>query len=152
MTYTLIPTEDGLHLCRGNSVNFIVRLVSLSFLRWGGVRLSPLGTSATNWLIVPAPDDRDECGAVGGMRIDRRNRSTPRKPVPMPLSLPKTPHYLTWARTRAVAVGSRQRTSWPMSRSCVVWLIQQYLKHDLPAVRSSTSKQFYVVALELYTQ
>jgi hypothetical protein len=23
-----------------------------------GVRLSPLGTSATNWPIVPAPDDR----------------------------------------------------------------------------------------------
>jgi hypothetical protein len=35
---------------------------------WGGVRLSPLGTSATNWPIVPAPDDGD-CGAVGGMRI-----------------------------------------------------------------------------------
>jgi hypothetical protein len=34
---------------------------------WGGVRLSPLGTSATIWPIVPAPDD--ECGAVGGMRI-----------------------------------------------------------------------------------
>jgi hypothetical protein len=25
---------------------------------WGGVRLGPLGTSATNWPIVPAPDDR----------------------------------------------------------------------------------------------
>jgi hypothetical protein len=25
---------------------------------WGGVRLSPLGTSAINWPIVPAPDDR----------------------------------------------------------------------------------------------
>jgi hypothetical protein len=31
----------------------------ISFLvSWGGVRLSPLGTSATNWPIVPAPDDR----------------------------------------------------------------------------------------------
>jgi hypothetical protein len=29
---------------------------SCSFL--GGVRLSPLGTSATTWPIVPAPDDR----------------------------------------------------------------------------------------------
>jgi hypothetical protein len=28
-----------------------------SFLGWG-VRLSPLGTSATNWSIVQAPDDR----------------------------------------------------------------------------------------------
>jgi hypothetical protein len=25
---------------------------------WGGVRLTPLGTSATNWPVVPAPDDR----------------------------------------------------------------------------------------------
>jgi hypothetical protein len=25
---------------------------------WGGVRLSPLGTSATNWPIVPVLDDR----------------------------------------------------------------------------------------------
>jgi hypothetical protein len=25
---------------------------------WCGVRLSPLGTSATNWRIVPSPDDR----------------------------------------------------------------------------------------------
>jgi hypothetical protein len=32
------------------------RLVFL--VSWGGVRLSPLGTSATNWPIVPAPDDR----------------------------------------------------------------------------------------------
>jgi hypothetical protein len=25
---------------------------------WGGVRLNPLGTSATTWPTVPAPDDR----------------------------------------------------------------------------------------------
>jgi hypothetical protein len=25
---------------------------------WGEMRLGPLGTSATNWSIVPAPDDR----------------------------------------------------------------------------------------------
>jgi hypothetical protein len=32
---------------------------SLGFLvSWGGVRLSPLGTSATNWPIAPAQDDR----------------------------------------------------------------------------------------------
>jgi hypothetical protein len=31
---------------------------SLDLVPWGGVRLSALGTSATNWPIVPAPDDR----------------------------------------------------------------------------------------------
>jgi hypothetical protein len=33
-----------------------------------GVRLSPLGTVAIVWPIVPAPnDDDDDCGAVVGM-------------------------------------------------------------------------------------
>jgi hypothetical protein len=33
--------------------------VKLGFLvSWGGVRLGPFGTSATNWPIAPAPDDR----------------------------------------------------------------------------------------------
>jgi hypothetical protein len=35
-------------------------IISGSFfllVSWGGVRLSPLGTSATNWPIVPATDD-----------------------------------------------------------------------------------------------
>jgi hypothetical protein len=52
------------------------------------VRLSPLGTSATNWPIVPAPDDDDdddECGGVGGMRIGGGNGSTLPKPVQVPL-------------------------------------------------------------------
>jgi hypothetical protein len=31
---------------------------SCVLVSWDGVRLSPLGTSATNWPFVPAPDDR----------------------------------------------------------------------------------------------
>jgi hypothetical protein len=63
------------------------------------VRLSPLGTSATIWPIVPAPDD-DECGAVGGMRIGRGSRRTRRKPAPASLCPSQIPHDLTWDRTR----------------------------------------------------
>jgi hypothetical protein len=38
------------------------------------MRLSPLGTSATNWPIVPAPDGGDdEYGAVERVRIGRGN-------------------------------------------------------------------------------
>jgi hypothetical protein len=59
---------------------------------WGGVRLSPLGTSATNWPIVPARPINDVCGAVGGMRIGRGNRSTLRKPTPAPLRPPQIPY------------------------------------------------------------
>jgi hypothetical protein len=32
--------------------------ISFFLVSWGGVRLSPLGTSATNWPIVPALDNR----------------------------------------------------------------------------------------------
>jgi hypothetical protein len=70
-------------------VIFFYFLVSL-----GGVRLSPLGTSATNWPIVRAPDDDDERGAVAGMRIGRGNRSTRRKPAPLPYCPPQIPRDL----------------------------------------------------------
>jgi hypothetical protein len=46
----------------------------------GGVQLGPLGTSATNW---PAPGDYED-GEFGGMMIGKRNRSTRRKPAPVP--------------------------------------------------------------------
>jgi hypothetical protein len=53
----------------------------------------------------------DKCGAVGGMRISRGNRSTQRKPAPVPLYPPQIPHYLTWDGTRTAAVGSRRVTA-----------------------------------------
>jgi hypothetical protein len=45
--------------------------------------LGPLGTAAISRPIVPAPGDYDE-GEIGGM-IGRGNRSTRRKPAPVPL-------------------------------------------------------------------
>jgi hypothetical protein len=85
----------------------------------GGVGPSPLGTSAT-WPISPAPydDDNDhdhESGAISGV-TGRRNRSTRRKPAPMPLYPPQIPHDKTLARTRVAAVESRRLTAWAMSR------------------------------------
>jgi hypothetical protein len=87
----------------------------LFLVSWGGVRLSPLGTVATVWPIVPAPDD-DHCGAIRGMRIGRGNRSTRRNPAPVPLCPPQIPHDLTWARTQDPTVGSRRLTTWDMWR------------------------------------
>jgi hypothetical protein len=52
--------------------------------------LGQLGTAATNRLIVPAPGDYDD-GEIGGM-IGKGNRSTRRKPVPVPLCPPQTSH------------------------------------------------------------
>jgi hypothetical protein len=65
-----------------------------------GVRLSPLGTAATTGLLYqPRMLDEGDCGAIGRMQIDRGNRSTRRKPAPVPLCLPQIPHDLTRART-----------------------------------------------------
>jgi hypothetical protein len=58
----------------------------------------------------------DECGAVGGMRIDRGNRRTWRKPAPAPLFPLEIANDLSWARTRAAAVGSRLLTASAMAR------------------------------------
>jgi hypothetical protein len=51
--------------------------------------------------------DDDECGAVGGMGSGRGSRNILRKRAPVPRGLPQIPHDLTWARTRAAAVGTR---------------------------------------------
>jgi hypothetical protein len=47
------------------------------------------GTAATNRPVVPTSGDYDD-GEIGGMMIGRRNRSTRRKPAPVPLCLPQT--------------------------------------------------------------
>jgi hypothetical protein len=77
-----------------------------------GVRL---GTAATVWPIVLAPDDDDDdyddCGTIGGMQSGRGNRNTRRKRAPVPLCPPQIPHDLTRARTRVAAVGSRRLTA-----------------------------------------
>jgi hypothetical protein len=71
--------------------------------------MGPLGTSATEWSIAPAPGDYDD-GEFGGMKIGRGNRSTRRNPAPAPLCPPQIPLGQTQARTRAAAVGSQRLT------------------------------------------
>jgi hypothetical protein len=70
----------------------------------GGVRLGPLDTVATNRPIAPASGDYDD-GEIGGM-IGKGNRSTRRKPAPVPLCPLQTPHAAR-TRTRAATVGSQ---------------------------------------------
>jgi hypothetical protein len=53
-------------------------------------KLGPLGTSATEWPIVPVPGDYDD-GEFGGMKTGRGNQSTRRKPAPAPLCSPQIP-------------------------------------------------------------
>jgi hypothetical protein len=54
------------------------------------------------------PGDYDN-GEIGGM-IGRGNGSTRRKPAPVPLCPPQTPHAAR-TRTRAAAVGSQRLTT-----------------------------------------
>jgi hypothetical protein len=45
------------------------------------------------WPIIPAPSDSDgDFGETGGMKIDRGNRNTQRKPSPAPLCPSQIPH------------------------------------------------------------
>jgi hypothetical protein len=63
---------------------------------WGvESKLGPLGTSATEWPIVPALGDYED-GEFGGMKIGRGNRSTRRKLAPAPVCPPQIPLYQTW--------------------------------------------------------
>jgi hypothetical protein len=66
-------------------------------------KLGPLGTSATEWPIVPAPGDYDD-DEFGGMKIGRGNRSTRRKHAPVPLCPLQIPLDQTRDRTRTIAV------------------------------------------------
>jgi hypothetical protein len=66
--------------------------------------------------------DDDDCGAIGGMRIGRGNRSTRRKPALAPLCPPQIPHDLIRATTRAAVVRSRRLTTWAIARPLITIL------------------------------
>jgi hypothetical protein len=85
--------------------------ITLIFFNWysgGWSQLSPVGTAATNRPSAPAPSNYDD-GEFGGI-IGREHRSTLKKPAPVPLCPPQTPHAV-WTRTRAASVGSQRLTA-----------------------------------------
>jgi hypothetical protein len=64
------------------------------FILWGGTK--SLGSAATSGLLYkPQLIDESDCGTIGGMKIDRGNRSTRRKPAPAPIWPPQIPHDQT---------------------------------------------------------
>jgi hypothetical protein len=76
------------------------------------------------------------------MKIGRRNRSTRRKPIPMPFCLPLIPHGLTWARIQNAAVGSGRLTACAMAR------LRKYVnckwRHNYCVCRHYPSSCFYL--------
>jgi hypothetical protein len=69
--------------------------------------MGPLDTSATDRPIVPATSDCED-GEFCGMKIDKGNLSTRRKPASAPLCPPQIPLVQTRARTRGAAVGNQR--------------------------------------------
>jgi hypothetical protein len=95
--------------------HLMITFLQLFFILWGGTKY--LGTVATSGLLYkPQIIDEGDCGASGGMKIGRGNRSTRRKPAPAPLCPPQIPHDQIQAQTRAAAVGSQQLIAWAMVR------------------------------------
>jgi hypothetical protein len=74
-----------------------------------GVQLVPPGTAAAERPIVSALADYDN-GEIARIMIGRGNRSNRRKPAPLPLCPPQTPHAAR-TRTRSAAVESQRLTS-----------------------------------------
>jgi hypothetical protein len=83
--------------------------------------VSPLGTAATVWPIVPGPDDgwwwlwsnRWKENWQEKQKFSEKTRPTLFCP-------PQIPHDLTRAQTRFAELGSRQLTAWAMARpSCL---------------------------------
>jgi hypothetical protein len=84
-TASYLPRQPGF-------TSFAVSFFLIRIVGGGGVEseLGPLGTSATEWPIVPVPGDYDD-GEFGEMKTGRGNRSTRRKPAPAPLCPPQIP-------------------------------------------------------------
>jgi hypothetical protein len=59
-TTDVYSSLDGINIIYNLCIHSRVEKVKAMFVlvSWDWVRVSPLGTSATNWPIVPAPDDR----------------------------------------------------------------------------------------------
>jgi hypothetical protein len=92
------------------------------------VRLCPLDTSATNWLIVSVPDDR--WWLMWSSRWNENWQEKPKyseKTCPSAILSTTNPTWLTWVRTRAAAVGSRRLIAWAMALPHP-WLTSQTLK------------------------
>jgi hypothetical protein len=75
-----------------------LELIFLIDIVGGGVQLGSTRHCSHQWPIVPVPGDYDD-GEIGGM-IGRETKVLGRKPAPVPLCPPQTPHAAR-SRTRA---------------------------------------------------
>jgi hypothetical protein len=138
-SYTYIICEQSLCLAYRDLLFIIVIILS-------GVRLSPLGTVATTGLLYRLQIiDNSDCGEFCGMKIDRGNRSSRRKPAPAPLCPPQPSHEQTRARTQAFAVGSQRLTAWTVTWSCVHEIVRESHSRHEPQIRNYKRRHWLIV-------
>jgi hypothetical protein len=102
--------------------------------------VSPLGTAAISGLLYkPQMIDEGDCGAIGGMKIVRGNRSTRRKPAPAPFCPPQIPHDQIRTRTN-VGLGF----PYFFSLSCCSNKIVLYVSHTRMRVARPSNSIFFV--------
>jgi hypothetical protein len=81
----------------------------LSFIREVGVILSPLGTCRPPVGLLYQPRMMMIVSMDVGMRTDRSNQNTRRKPTPAPFYTQQIPRDLAWERARDAAILSQQQ-------------------------------------------
>jgi hypothetical protein len=117
------------------------------FIAWDWVRLilRPL----FGLLYQPRKMDNDECGPANGI-IGRETQSTRRKYVTVPFFPPQIPCNLTWAKTRAVAIWSRQLTAWDTARPLFLtcFTFRFWSKRYVPPKRLVISELHYFINTE----
>jgi hypothetical protein len=63
---------------------YITIIIIIIIIIISGVRLCPIGTAATTGLLYQPQMTDGDCGAIGGMKVGKGNRSTRIKPASMP--------------------------------------------------------------------
>jgi hypothetical protein len=92
---------------------------------------------------VPAPDDYVD-GEIGGMMIGRGNRSTRRKPAPVPLCPPQTPHACLHANPgRRGGKSATNRLSYGTTKICSNFKVFENVK--LFKILLSLNVKLYVI-------
>jgi hypothetical protein len=135
-----------------DSAFFGSMLLFFFYYWWGGTK--SLGTAATSGLLYkPQMIGEDDCGAIGGIKIGRGNRSTRRKSAPAPIVHHKSHMTRPGLEPRTAAVGSQRLTAWSMARLEVCWKLLfhkniQYLWRTLDYSEYKYYDLFFGIILE----
>jgi hypothetical protein len=104
----------------GYPANLLKNIGPLSFNLWWGETCVHLARRPLFHLLYqPRAIVYEECGGVSGMRIGRGNRSSWRKPAPVPLCSSQIPQDRTLTGTSSAAVENLRLTALTMARPCI---------------------------------